>query len=70
MTREQQLSLTPRQIQTIFRDRNILIPGSGDTNTKYGRQALLKLGSLTARREIQGRTKFWLSSPGSTNLYD
>ena len=46
--------LTPTQVQDIFRHRHILIVGLESPNSRFDREALSRLGSLTALRCIQG----------------
>jgi hypothetical protein len=42
------------QIQAIFRDRHIVIPGPPPDDFHFDHQGLAALGSLTASRQIQG----------------
>jgi len=53
-TPEKVAKLSAMQKQDIFRHRHILESGSGRLDHKFDRQALMKLGSLTAERDIQG----------------
>jgi hypothetical protein len=46
--------LSALQKQEIFRHRHILESKPGPPNSKFDRQALMKLGALRAEREIQG----------------
>jgi len=47
-------TLSAHQVQEIFRDRHILLPGAMSTNINFDRQGLLNLGCLTATCDIQG----------------
>jgi hypothetical protein len=47
--------LDGEQVQAIFRDRNILIPGPAPKDFRFNSQGLVTLGSLTTKREIQGK---------------
>jgi hypothetical protein len=47
--------LTPKQIQTIFRRRHILIPATSRPKIKFDRHGLSTLGCLTTERQIQGQ---------------
>lgn len=46
--------LDGEQVQAIFRDRNILIPGPAPKDFHFDSQGLGALGSLTTQRQIQG----------------
>lgn len=46
--------LDGEQVQAIFRDRNILIPGPAPKDFHFDSQGLVVLGSLTTKRQIQG----------------
>jgi hypothetical protein len=53
-TSEKLAQLSTVQKQEIFRHRHILESKSESPNVKFDRQALMKLGALTAERDIQG----------------
>jgi hypothetical protein len=53
-TQEEFAKFKGPEIQEIFRHRHILIAGSPPDDFRFDRNGLKALGSLTARREIQG----------------
>jgi hypothetical protein len=53
-THEQSAHLSTMQMQEEFRHHHILISQSERPNFKFDRQALMKLGALTAERNILG----------------
>ena len=53
-TEEDFAKLKGTEIQEIFRHRHILIPGTAPDDFGFNREGLKALGSLTARRQIQG----------------
>ena len=53
-THQKAALLTPLQVQEIFRHRHIVITGEEQPNSQFDREALSKLGSLTAARQVQG----------------
>jgi hypothetical protein len=46
--------LDGEQVQAIFRDRDILIPGPAPKDFHFDSQGLVALGSLTTKRQMQG----------------
>lgn len=46
--------LQAEEVQNIFRDRHILIPGHAPEYIGFDRQGLATLGSLHTQRDIQG----------------
>jgi len=63
-THEEFAKLKATQIQEIFRHRHIIIPGRPLEDFKFDRDGLKAVGSLTARRQIQG---MFCSSPEQIN---
>jgi hypothetical protein len=54
-TQESAVQLSAQQWQEIFRHRHILQKSNRDhARVRFDRQALMKLGSLTAQRDIHG----------------
>ena len=54
--------LQPEEVQNIFRDRHILIPGSASECIEFDHHGLATVGSLHVERDIQGEYDFFFLS--------